>query len=167
MQLHRLIFLGAFLFGVLVEPCLSFAKSDYTKQELSLSKPPPGRLRDRRLKRVYKSLAKTYKHIYGYAAQDGYLVPKELQELGFHRRLIRRIIDIDENNTRIQKELKLLKKKQWRLRRRGGLKETDKKRQTELTIEQERVEKMIRRFACRHDAGYKKRNPQHCPKIKI
>ena len=44
------------------------------------------------------------------------------------------------------------RKKQWRLRRKGGLKEPDKKRHAELSTEQERVEKMIRRFACRHDA---------------
>ncbi len=167
-MLHRFVCLAALCFPLFALPTAAKANDPYTKQEINLSKPPAARMKDKRLKRVYQTLAKQYKLIYGYAAQDGYLMPKEVQEIAFHRRLIRRIIDIDENNAQIRTELQALHKKARLLRRRRKvLDETDQKRQTELQAKQERLEKMIRRFACRHDAQYKQRNPAHCPKIVI
>ncbi|MCK6511638.1 hypothetical protein L6R29_16915 [Myxococcota bacterium] len=165
---QRFVSLSALCLGLFASLSPTHANEPYTKEELNLSKPPPARIQDKRLQRVYQTLAKQYKHVYGYAAQDGYLMPREIQELGFHRRLIRRIIDIDENYAQLRKELQSLHQKARTLRRRRKtLDQADQKRQTELLAKQEHIEQMIRRFACRHDAQYKQRNPKHCPKITL
>jgi hypothetical protein len=131
-----------------------------SEKEVALSKPPPLRLHDKRLKDVYKTLARQYKHIYAHAANDGYIMPNEMQEIAFQRRLIVRIGDIDQRQHRVLGEYKKLKRK----RRRS---EEEEKRMQALQRESDELETMIRRFACRHAKGYKARYPAHCPKIKI
>ena len=78
----------------------------YSKQEVNLSKVPRRKFHDWRLRASHKHLARQYKNLYRLAADDGYILPNEMSELMFHRRLMKRLFTIDRNRRKAKMFLK-------------------------------------------------------------
>lgn len=147
---------------------------DYTKQERRLSVIPKYRFHDRRMRKIFRKMAKEYKHVYAHAASDSYILPNEMKELKFQRGFMYRLFLIDRRRHKVKKELRKFKrhcrKKYRRARikaRRSGkkhyMKTADIKYMRKLEKLYKRYEGMVRRFSCRYLKRYKRRHRRtHC-----
>ncbi len=180
---------GAFLLGE--NSASAKGKDGYSKQEVRLSELPKYKIKDRRLRKIFKKMVKQYKHIYGHASADGYILPNELRDLKFQRGFMYRLFLIDKRHReaktqhrRFQRKCRRKYRKEYRryrrLRRRyrrrryrhkrkrlkkPKLASADRHHLSDLKLRFTRYETMIRRFACRYLPQYKRRyRKSHCRK---
>ncbi len=155
----RLVIFSLFL----LLPSLSRGEK-FTQEERSLASVPKGRIADPRLRQVYRKMAKKYRHIYAFHAADGYILPNELNDLRFQRRLIKWVISIDKEYSSVSKKIKRLSYKMKRTtspKKRRALAEELRK----LRKKRERYEKMILRYSCRYLPKFREKNDKTCRKI--
>ncbi len=155
---------GFWLFGLIMFFLpVSVWGEKYTEEEVSLSKVPKVNLSHPNLRRVFRKMAKEYRRLYAKFAADGLILPNELSELNFQRRIIKWVVAIDREYRLTRVQIERIKRK---LKRGDRSKREELMRELrELEKKRERYREMIYKYSCRYLDNYRRKNRGFCKKL--